>query len=429
VLPLAECHAAVWRHAGPTATETEALNSRSSAAAAAREAADVLCVRAQELPPRLAARALCAFGTLPISAATRRTFIRSLLDIPAARRITRNRNSPVSQIPTAIQCLAVQECVQLLYALHALALPSGDATVGAAAHAVLAQLVTLRPRAANAAAAVGALGSLRLSVIDNDTGARNISMLCARVRNARNPPPPPSVLLTTLEGIAGIQKSWQSSLSSRSSVDILVNLLPHLSSVPPPALAELTNAIGALDLSTSARATFLTALEASLTESQFQGMSAHSASLLLCGLSAIYTNSTKFHIECGRGQEQFKRVPEPGRISAQPPSLALDALVQRAAPCINPHDLEAFELATVCDALARLEAPPSVAAPIVYAAVGAAERDLSALSPVSTVQLVRGLSSFIEVGFQHLPTGIFPILKATLLFKNRVAFQIVWSLS
>lgn len=84
-------------------------------------------------------------------------------------------------------------------------------------------------------------------------------------------------------------------------------------------------------------------------------------------------------------------------MSPQPPSVALDVLVQRAAPCIKPHALDAAELATVCDALARLEAPPSVAAPIVYAAVGAAERDISALRPASTVELVRGLCAFIEV--------------------------------
>ena len=389
VVPLAECHAAVWRHAGSSAEDGAALGSRSSAAAAARHVAEELCMRAQELPANLPARALRAFATLPVSATTRRSFLRALLGIPAG--------AASNDVPRTVQRLADGECVQLLQALNNLALPRGDSTVAAAANSTLTQLVYLRPYAAAAAAAVGALGDLGLSVVDNDTGARNISMLCSRVRNARNPPPPPSVLLTTLEGLAGIQRSWQSSLSSRSSVDMLGSLLPDLHTIPAASLADLTAAIGALDLSTPARATFLVALEAALTEAEFQRLPAHSASQLLHGLAGIYSTSTKYHIECGRGRDQFRRIPEHDRMSPQPPSVALDVLVQRAAPCIKPHALDAAELATVCDALARLEAPPSVAAPIVYAAVGAAERDISALRPASTVELVRGLCAFIEV--------------------------------
>lgn len=396
VVPLAECHAAVWRQAGPTAMQG-ALNSRSPAAAAAREAAGLLCMRAQELPSQLSPRVLRAFGTLPVSAATRRAFVRALLGIPAGDSDTQAAPSATSHSPAAVQRLTGRECVQLLEALYELQLPVGDSTVSAAANTILEQLVYLRPYAATAAAAVSILGKLQLSVVDSDTGARNISMLCARVRNAHNPPPPPSVLLTTLQGLAGIQTSWQSSLSSRSSADILGSLIPELGTVQPEALAELTAAVGALDLSTPARATFLVALEATLTEYEFQGMSAHAAMRLLCGLSGIYTRSTKYHVECGRGTQQFSRIPEPRRMSPQPPSVALDALVQRAAPCIKPHELDAAELATVCDALARLEAPPSVAAPVVYSAVGAAERNVSSLHPDSTVKLVRGLSAFIDV--------------------------------
>lgn len=387
LLNLAECHAAAAQHAAARAeSHTAAQNPAVSAAAA--HITDALCRSVHLLSIPELSRALCAVGGLPVSTSLRRRFAHSSLCGDSGQAV-------------ACRC-TVHQCVDLLIALHALRLPMGDPVADMAAEVLVQQSVSLRAPPAVAATLLRALGALQFSA-QTDSRARCVSAFCERVRRPWDPPPPAETHLDALTGLAGVRTSWQSALKSRRAAQLISALLPLLGDLPAESLADAAEAVGQLKVATHVRATFLVALEARLPQEQLQRLSPRTHVRLLRGLAGIACASTPFHVEAGRASRQMADVPAPEEVSPQPPSAALSVLVERVAPCLTVHALSVAELTEAVEALARLEAPPSHASPLLYAAVGAAEEGFSKLDPASTLRLIHGLAFFADVrGPPHL---------------------------